>query len=90
MPHPNTATFPGENQRSMPVIKTVREFTPQFGTDCYLADNATISALRDNDESGFTLGLDAGYSMGGTDLVFGYTVYETDFRLFSVGLNWSF
>lgn len=26
----------------MPLIKSVRGFTPQFGTDCYLADNAVV------------------------------------------------
>ncbi len=26
----------------MPLIKTIRGFTPRFGKDCYLADNATI------------------------------------------------
>jgi len=26
----------------MPLIKSVRGFTPQFGTDCYLAENATV------------------------------------------------
>ncbi len=26
----------------MALIKTVRNFTPQFGKDCYLADNATL------------------------------------------------
>lgn len=26
----------------MALIKTVRDFTPQFGNNCYLADNATI------------------------------------------------
>lgn len=26
----------------MPLIKTVRGFTPQWGTNCFLADNATI------------------------------------------------
>lgn len=26
----------------MPLIKTVRDKTPQFGNDCYLAENATI------------------------------------------------
>ena len=26
----------------MSLIKTVRGFTPQFGKDCYFADNSTI------------------------------------------------
>lgn len=26
----------------MPLIKSVRGFTPQFGKDCFLADNATV------------------------------------------------
>ncbi len=26
----------------MALIKTIRDFTPQFGADCFLADNATI------------------------------------------------
>ncbi len=26
----------------MPLIKTIRGFTPSFGKDCYLADNATV------------------------------------------------